>query len=105
QCASPGAKTVVRDAGLCQGRQGPLLLPKRAEVQDEVRDLRLQRCGAPRRRRHVAERLRSDGGDRRRRGKNRRAREESGELRSELDPGPTFLTTNCRQLVALNREG
>ena len=36
-------KTLVRDARVCQGRQGRLLLPKRAEVQDEVRDVRLQR--------------------------------------------------------------
>ena len=54
-----------------------------AEVQDEVRDARLQRRGEPRRRRHVADRLRADGVDRRRRGKDRRAREESGELRPE----------------------
>ena len=60
----------------------------RAEVQDEVRDARLQRRGEPRRRRHVADRLRSDGVDRRRRGKDRRAREESGELRTELATGP-----------------
>ena len=38
-------------------------------------------CGEPRRRHHVAGRLRADGVDRRRRGKDRRAREESGELR------------------------
>ena len=40
--------------------------------------------GEPRRRRHVADRLRAEGVDRRRRGKDRRAREESGELRTEL---------------------
>src|SRR5438552_17881131 len=72
---------MVRDARLCQGRQGRLLLSKRAEVQDEVRDLRLQRRGEPRRRRPVAGRLRAEGVDRRRRGKDRRAGEESGELR------------------------
>src|SRR5437879_7603675 len=83
QRASPLAETLVRDARVCQGRQCRLLLPKRAEVQNEVRDLRLQRQGEPRRRRHVADRLRSDGVDRRRRGKDRRAREESGELRTE----------------------
>ena len=38
----------------------------------------------PRRRRHVAGRLRAEEVDRRRRGKDRRAREESGELRTEL---------------------
>jgi hypothetical protein len=58
-----------------------LLLPKRAEVQNEVRDVRLQRQGEPRRRRHVADGLRAEGVDRRRRDKDRRAREESGELR------------------------
>ena len=68
--------------------KGRLLLPMRAEVQDEVRDVRLQRRGEPRRRRHLADRLRSDGVDRRRRGKDRRAREASGELRTELDTGP-----------------
>ena len=54
-----------------------------AEVQDEVRDVRLHARGEPRRRRHVADRLRAEGVDRRRRGKDRRAREESGELRTE----------------------
>jgi len=38
----------------------------------------------PRRRRHVAGRLRANGVDRRRRGKDRRARQESGELRTQL---------------------
>jgi deoxyribonuclease-4 len=50
---------------------------------DEVRDVRLQRRGEPRRRRHVADLLRAEGVDRRRRGKDRRAREESGELRTD----------------------
>src|SRR5256886_9824387 len=80
QHASPLGETLVRDARVCQERQGRLLLPKRAEVQDEVRDVRLQRRGEPRRRRRVAHRLRAEGVDRRRRGKDRRAREESGEL-------------------------
>src|SRR5713226_8944977 len=88
QRASPLAETLVRDARVCQGRQGRLLLPKRAEVQHEVRDVRLQRRGEPRRRRPVAGRLRAEGIDRRRRGKDRRAREESGELRTELATGP-----------------
>jgi hypothetical protein len=35
--ASALAENLVRDARVCQGRQGRLLLPKRAEVQDEVR--------------------------------------------------------------------
>src|SRR5919204_257155 len=50
---------------------------------DEERHVRLQRQGEPRRRHHVADRLRAEGVDRRRRGKDRRAREESGELRTE----------------------
>ena len=61
-------------ARVCQGRQGRLLLPKRAEVQNEVRDARLHARGEPRRRRHVADRLRAHGVDRRRRGKDLRAR-------------------------------
>jgi hypothetical protein len=82
--ASARAENVVRHARVCQGRQGRLLLPKRAEVQNEVRDVRLQRPGEPRRRRRVADRLRAEGVDCRRRGKDCCAREESGELRTEL---------------------
>src|SRR5215216_4675562 len=83
--ASPLAENLVRDARVRQqGRQGRLLLPKRAEVQLEVRDARLQRPGEPRRRRHVAGLLRAEGVECHRRGKDRRAREESGELRTEL---------------------
>ena len=52
QRAGPLAEDLVRDARLCQGRQGRLLLPSRAEVQVAVRDVRLQRRGEPRRRRH-----------------------------------------------------
>jgi hypothetical protein len=63
---------------------------------DEVRDVRLQRRGKPRRRRHVADRLRSVGVDRRRRGKDRRAGEESGELRIELDTRPGPRRDPCR---------
>src|SRR5947209_10066997 len=84
QRASPLAENLVRDARVRQGRQCRLLLPKRAQVQGEVRDLRLQRQGEPRRRHRVAGRLRAEGVDRRRRGKDRRAREESGELRRSL---------------------
>src|SRR5207249_5241731 len=47
--AWPLAETLVRDARVCQGRQGRLLLPGSSEVQDEVRDVRLQRQGEPRR--------------------------------------------------------
>src|ERR1700730_4875059 len=39
--ASPLAETLVRHARVCQGWQDRLLLPKRAEVQDEIRDARL----------------------------------------------------------------
>src|SRR5207253_1461659 len=99
--ASPLVETLVRDARVCQERQGRLLLPKRAEVQHEIRDVRLQRRGEPRRRRHVADRLRSDGVDRRRRGKDRRAREESGELRTGSPgrrglSGPAWLSRTTR---------
>ena len=45
----PLAENLVRDARLRQGRQGPLLLQARGEVQDEIRDVRLQRQGEPRR--------------------------------------------------------
>src|SRR5439155_15451541 len=84
QRASPLAETLVRDARVCQRRQDRLLLPKRGEIQDEVRDIRLHARGEPRRRRHVADRLRAEGVDCRRRGEDRRAREESGELRTGL---------------------
>src|SRR5437899_9004196 len=80
--ASPNAETLVRDARVCQGRQGRLPLPGSGEVQDEVRDVRLQRQGEPRRRQHVAQRVRAERFDRCRRGKDQRAREESGELRT-----------------------
>jgi len=56
-------------------------LPKRAEVQDEVCDVRLQRRGEARRRQPVAGRLRAQGVDCRRRGQDQRAREESGKRR------------------------
>src|SRR3954451_7050891 len=79
RCAGPRAEALVRDAGLRQGRQGGLLFSECAEVQDEVRDARLQRQGQPRRRRHVADHLRSDEVDRRRRGKDRRTGGASGE--------------------------
>src|SRR5215203_4663487 len=86
--ASPLAENLVRDARVCQGRQGRLLLPKRAEVQHEVRDVQLQRRGEPRRRRHVADLLRAEGVDCHRRGEDQRAREESGELSQLLSPAP-----------------
>ena len=41
-------KTLVRDACLCQGGQGRLLLPERAEVQDEVLDNRFHARGKSR---------------------------------------------------------
>src|SRR5439155_2067319 len=82
QRARPLAEALVRDARVLQGRQGRLLLPGRAEVQEQVRDVWLQRRGESRRRRAVAGRLRTEGVDGRRRGTDRRAREESGELRT-----------------------
>src|SRR5205807_2910134 len=100
QRASPLAETLVRNARVCQGRQCRLPLPNRAEVQDEVRDARLQRQGEPRRRHHVARRLRSDGVDSRRRGKNRRAREEGGELRTELDTGPRLKRDGLASILS-----
>ena len=69
QRAGAHAETLVRDARVCQGRQGRLLLPKREQVQNQVLDIRLHARGEPRRRRHVADRLRPEGSDRRRRGK------------------------------------
>src|SRR6266852_3041972 len=48
------AEVLVRDARVCQGWQDRLLLPTCAEVQDEVRDVRLQRRGKSRRRHPVA---------------------------------------------------
>src|SRR5438552_8541902 len=48
--AGPLAQALVRDARGLQARQGRLLLPRRAEVQEQVRDVRLQRRGEPRRR-------------------------------------------------------
>ena len=47
QRAGPLAQDLVRDACLRQGRQGRLLLPRRGEVQGEVRDVRLQRHRKP----------------------------------------------------------
>ncbi|CAA9545138.1 MAG: hypothetical protein AVDCRST_MAG73-2336, partial [uncultured Thermomicrobiales bacterium] len=80
QRAIPLAEALVRDARVRQGRQGRLLLPGRAEVQLQVCHARLQRRREPRRRYHVADRLRADDVDRRRQGKNRRAREKRGKL-------------------------
>ncbi len=56
--AGPLAEDLVWDARVCQGRERRLLLSERAEVQDAVRDVRLQRQGEPRRRRHVADLVR-----------------------------------------------
>ena len=57
-----------------------LLLPIRREVQDALRDAWLQRQGEPRRRAHVADRLRADEADRRRREEDRRTRQAGGQL-------------------------
>ena len=43
------AETLVRDAGVCKGRQGCLLLPGHGEIQDKVRDVRLPARGKARR--------------------------------------------------------
>src|SRR5206468_13032624 len=91
QRAGARAETLVREARVYQGRQGRLLFPKRAEIQNTVRDVWLQRQGKPRRGPHVADRLRAEGVDRRRRGKDRRAREESGGLSGELHPRDVAL--------------
>jgi hypothetical protein len=74
--AGPLAENLVRDARVCEGRRCRLL-PKRGEVQEHVRDVRLQRQGEPRRRRHVADLFRAYRVDRGRRGTDRRAREEA----------------------------
>jgi hypothetical protein len=73
KASAPGLspETLVRNARLCRGRQARLPLPACAEVQDEVRDTRLQRQCEPRRRRRVAGRLCPDRTERRRRGKDR----------------------------------
>src|SRR6185503_8680991 len=68
----------------CQGRQGALFLSERAEVQDEILVVRLQRRGEPRRGRHVADRLRAQGVDRGRRGQDRIAGEAGGALRMSV---------------------
>src|SRR6266516_1351665 len=77
---------------VCRGRQGRLLLPKRAEVQNEVRDARLQRQGEPRRRRHVAGRLRAEEVDLQRRGQDSRVLSvltEMGRIAYESSQQPT----------------
>ena len=88
QRASSLAENLVRDARVCQAREGRLLLSKRAEVQDKVREARIQRPVEPRRRHHVANGLRPYEDDRRRRGKDRRPCEEG-----------RWLTTNARYLA------
>src|SRR6266704_1352414 len=89
--ARPLAKALVRDARLCQGRQGRLLLPGSGEVQDEIRDVKLQRQVEPRRGQYVASRLRIEGVDSGRRSKDRRACEKSGELRTALQSTTTSV--------------
>src|SRR5919197_3867328 len=77
------AEDVVRDARVCQGRQGRLLLPERNKVQGPLRDIRLQRQREPRRGLDVASRLRAHGADQGRRGEDPGAREAGGELMHE----------------------
>src|SRR4029079_15951636 len=74
------AEDVVRDAGVCEGRQGRLLLPQRREVQGALRDVRFQRQREAGRGLDVADRIRAHGADRSRRSKDPQAREEGGEL-------------------------
>src|SRR4029453_18366398 len=94
------AEDVVRDACVCEGREGRVLLPERQQVQVEVRDVRLQRRGEPGRRRHVADLLRAEEADRQGRGEDRRAREEGGALRT----GPsTASALAARRLTASRR--
>src|SRR6187551_2198075 len=81
--SGPVTENVVRDAGVReQGRQGRLLLPRRREVQGEVRDARLQRQREPRPGLHVADRIRAQEADQSRRGDDRQAREKGGERMS-----------------------
>ena len=79
------AETLVRDARVCQGGARSSASSKRAEVQLEVRDVRLQRHREPRRRRHVAGLLRAEGVTAPR-GKDLGAREESGEAEPTPEP-------------------
>jgi hypothetical protein len=51
---------ITATAPALEGRQDRLLLPERAEIQIEVRDTRLHARSEPRRRRYVADRLRSE---------------------------------------------
>ena len=87
----PLIETLVRDAGVCQGRQDHLLFPTRTEVQNEVRHARLQRHGQARRGRPVAGGLRAEGVDCQRRGPDHRAGEES----AGLNPGPYPASPIC----------
>ena len=74
----PRAEDLVRNARIRQGRQDPLLLPERGEVQLEVRNVRLHRRGEPRQGRHVADLVRAQEADGRRGEEDQRAREASG---------------------------
>jgi hypothetical protein len=57
------------------------------QLLNELRDVWLPARAEPRRRRQMADRLRTEGVDCRETGKDRRAREESGELRPEKRDG------------------
>ena len=74
----------VEERAAMRERAHELKRSERGEVQDEVRDARLQRSGEPRRGTHVPYLLRAEGADRRRGGKDRRAGEEGGELSRRL---------------------
>jgi hypothetical protein len=98
------AEDLVRDARVCQqGRQGSLLLPERREVQREVRYVRLQRQGEPRRGRHVADLVCAEGVDRRRRGKDRRAREDGSGLSRRVYSLVNVAPPSIREHLAYSR--
>ena len=92
QRAGPLAEDLVRDARVCQ-QDGKVVCFFTAAAKFKARyaTFGFNDDGEPRRRRHVADRLRAEGVDRRRRGKDRRAREESGELRT----APAGASSGC----------
>ena len=59
----PLAEALVRNARICQGRQGRLFLQAAAKFEVEVRDIGVQRPSEPRRWRHVAHGVCADGVD------------------------------------------
>ena len=98
-CLTRGVRFVDAVSAVRQGGERRLLLPERAKVQDEVRDAWLQRKGEPRRRRHVADRLRTEGGDHRRGGKDRRWESNTGPAMSQESAGAS------RRAVSAEKSG